>query len=490
MNFKTFLPLMLLGTSLLHGQSKPNVLFIIVDDLMKQLEVYGDSPIKTPELLKFSKEAMTFDRAYAQYPLCGPSRAALMTSRFPDNGGATYNKAGKSAMVQKNAAKFGVQTMPAYFKSQGYITVGGGKLYHNSVMPDKADTAVDFNVALSNHGHDGKKKKVKVDGKIKKMTFITEASNKGPFEHKDGLLVKQAKDWMAQHAGSGEGKPFFMCIGLKKPHSPYSCPKSFWDIYKREEMEVSSVKAPNDILSHYSLSSPDALLKVHSDTMKYDGVTLPHAKKEEMIHGYQACVSYADFLCGELLKALKENELYDNTIVVFTSDHGYKLGEYDRWAKYTLHEKDTVVPFLVRAPQHKGQFGRKTKAIVGLIDIYPSLAELCGLPIPDKIDGKSFAKTLSDPNWSERQYIRAVLPRVAKEDHSKGAGVSIIHENGYRYHHWWEGELSSFPKASDIVGYELYDHYRENQTAISTRNIYKEKPELLTQMRELALRKD
>ena len=480
---------LILSSTLGALEKKPNVLFIIADDLMKQMELYGHNKIKTPELSKLAKEALVFDRAYCQYPLCGPSRAALMTSKYPDVSGITWNQAGKSSTVQKKAKEMGIKTLPAYFKSQGYLTVGGGKLYHNSVIPDSADTQEDFSIAFFNPGHDGVKKKMKVEGKVKKSTTIAEASDKGLYEHKDGAVVKLAKEWLNKYTQTQEQKPFFMSIGLKKPHSPFSCPKHFWELYKKENLKLSQVKAPNDILIHYSLSKPTALLKVHSDTSMYDAHSLPEAKKLEMIHGYQACVSYADYLVGDLIRSLKQNGLYENTIIVFTSDHGYKLGEYDRWAKYTLHEKDSVVPFIVRAPQYKKSFNQKTKAIVGLIDIYPTLAELCGLPIPSNLDGKSFVKTLVDPNVSERDYVRTVLPRSASEDHPRAAGVSIMHKNGFRYHHWWQGELDTFPSQDQIIGYELYDHYNQNNSPISTKNLYQAKPELLEQMRELASQK-
>ena len=468
---------------------RPNILFVIADDLMKQVEVYGYNKIKTPELSKLAKDALVFDRAYCQYPLCGPSRASLMISKYPDVSGITWNQAGKSSTVQKKAKEMGIKTLPAYFKSHGYITVGVGKLYHNSVIPGSDDTQEDFSVAFFNSGHDGIKKKIKEDGKIKKSTTIAEASDKGIYENKDGTVVKLAKEWLGLYTQTKQQKPFFMSIGIKKPHSPFSCPKQFWDLYQKESLELSQVKAPNDILQHYSLSKPTALLKVHSDTQMYDAYSLPKAKKFEMIHGYQACVSYADYLVGDLIRSLKKNGLYENTIIVFTSDHGYKLGEYDRWAKYTLHEKDSVVPFIVRAPQYKKSFNQKTKAIVGLIDLYPTLVELCGLPVPSNLDGRSFVKTLADPNVSERDYIRTVLPRSASEDHPRAAGVSIAHKNGYRYHHWWEGELDDFPTPNQIISYELYDHYKQNDSAISGENIYKKKPEILKDMRKIALQK-
>jgi len=463
---------------------RPNVLFIIADDLMKQIEVYGDNTIKTPELNKLAQESMIFDRAYCQYPLCGPSRAALMLSCYPDKSGLTWNQGGKSSSVQKKGLSMGIKTMPAYFKANGYITVGGGKLYHNSVMPDTPDSATDFSVVLSNAGHDGKK--VKIPGSKTKSTHIIESSDLGIYEHKDGATVKRAKQWLSQHASSNNEQPFFMSIGIKKPHSPYSCPKEFYDLYVRKNMHISTVKAPENILTHYSLSKPSALLKVHADTKMYDAYSLPMEKKKEMIHGYQACVTYADYLVGDLIRSLKENKLYDNTIVVFTSDHGYKLGEYDRWAKYTLHEKDAVVPFLVRAPQYQATFGQKTNAIVGLIDIYPTLAELCGIPIPEKIDGKSFAKTLQDNSASERDFIRTVLPRAATESHPRAAGISIFHKSGYRYHQWWEGELNQTPSKESIAGYELYDHYNQNNTPISLKNIAKQHPEIIEKMHQIA----
>jgi arylsulfatase A-like enzyme len=449
---------------------KPNVLFIIVDDLMKQVELYGNETIKTPELNKLAAEAMLFDCAYCQYPLCGPSRAAMMMSKYPNKSGITWNQGGKSDSVQKKARSLGVETLPAFFKQNGYITLGGGKLYHNSVIPDEKSALHDFNIAFSPTGKDGKKVKV---GKGVKITTITEASEHGIYEHKDGHLVAEAKKWLTEH---GKEKPFFMCIGLKKPHSPFSAPKEFFKRYQRDEIQVSTIKPPAGILEHYSLSSPDALLKVHADTREFTAYTLPVEKKKEIIHGYYACVAYMDFLVGDLLNTLKENGLYENTIILFTSDHGYKLGEYDRWAKYTVHEKDAVVPLLIRVPSLQQGHGTTSASIIGLIDLYPTLAELCGLPQPENIDGISFVSTLKNPETSIRDYIHTFVTR-AETENPAAVGASIMHRNGYRYTQWSQEKASDFPTGKP-VGIELYDHYDNQNTPISTENIIRKRPEL------------
>ncbi len=457
---------------------KPNVLFIIADDLMKQVELYGNKAIKTPELNKLATDAMKFDRAYCQYPLCGPSRAAMMMSKFPNNSGLTWNQGGKSASTQKKAESLNVQTMPAYFKHHGYTTIGGGKLYHDSVVPDSDAAKHDFTVTFNNQGHDGKK--IKIKGSKTKTTNITEASSFGTYEHKDGALVAQAKEWLGMH---GKKNPFFMCIGIKKPHSPFSAPKEFFDLYNRKAIKPSTITPPSGILRFYSLSKPDALLSVHADTKQFDAYSLPEMKKKEIIHGYSACVSYADFLIGDLVNALKENGLYNNTIIAFTSDHGYKLGEYDRWAKYTVHEKDTVIPMLVRVPNLSNGHGTTSESIVGLIDLYPTLVDLCGLPKPGHIDGRSFVTTLQDPKIPAREYIHTFVTR-AEGDHPAAVGASIMHRNGYRYTQWSQEKAIDFP-GIDPVGIELYDHYNDQDTPISTENMAKKQPELVETMKEL-----
>lgn len=461
----------LLDSSLCTAHAeKPNVLFIIADDLMKQVELYGNDAVKTPRLNQLATEGLLFDRAYCQYPLCGPSRAAMMLSTFPNKSGITWNQGGKSAVAQKQAARLNVQTMPAYFRQYGYITVGGGKLYHDSVIPDSDSAQHDFKVAFEPTGKDGLKVQA---AKGVKLTNITEASDHGIYEHKDGHLVQQAREWLDQH---GQEKPFFMCIGLKKPHSPFSAPKQFFELYDRDAMRISTVQAPDNILEHYSLSKSSALLSVHADTKAYTADTLPNAKKMKIIHGYSACVAYMDHLVGDLIDSLKKNGLYDNTIIVFTSDHGYKLGEYNRWAKYTVHEKDTVVPLLVRVPQLPQAHGQTTKAIVGLIDLYPTLAELCGLPAPKKLDGVSFAKTLQNPNSAERSYVHTFVTR-AESDHPAATGASIMHQNGYRFTQWSQEKATDFPGVAP-VGIELYDHYHQNDTPLSLRNIAADHPGL------------
>lgn len=475
----------LLCLSVSEAQSKPNVLFIIVDDLMKQTELYGHSEIKTPNLSELAKDSTLFDRAYCQFPLCGPSRSSMMLSRYPDHGSVTYNQGGKSDKVQQIGKKLGIKTMPAYFKEQGYLTIGGGKLYHNSVDPSSEDAAYDFSVSFDNAGHDGQKVTVKKDGKKVKMTNITEKSDKSISEHKDGALIKKAITWLDQYSKTEASQPFFMSLGIKKPHSPYSCPEEFWKLYQRDKLVLNEIPPPNDIVTDYSLSKPTAVLSVHHDTESYDAHTLPEEKKYEMMHGYYACVSYIDNLIGQLIGTLKRNQLYENTIIVFTSDHGYKLGEYQRWGKYTLQEKDAVVPLLIRNPSHKNAHGQKSKAIVGLIDLYPTLAELCQIPIPQNLDGLSFKATLENPAISTRQYIRTVLPRAATDLKPRGAGLSMIHENGYRFHQWWEGSLEERPSKTNILGFELYDHYHTTNTPLSLKNIAKEKPEMIEEFQKL-----
>ncbi|MDD7985558.1 sulfatase [Lentisphaera marina] len=469
---------------LLNVSSKPNVLFIIADDLMKQVSLYGHNEIKTPELNKLAETSTLFDRAYCQYPLCGPSRASMMLSKYPDKTGITFNQAGKNSKVHAKAQAMSLMTMPAYFKSHNYLSVGGGKLYHNNVQ----EVDIDFDEILANSGHDGEKVKIKQVNVKKTQTLIAEISEEDPFKHKDGVLVKNAINWLKSYENKGSTKPFFMALGFKKPHSPFSCPEQFWDQYEAEEIKLTEVPKPNDILEEYSLSGVNSLLKVHPDTAQFDAYNLPMEKKLEIVHAYSACVTYIDFLVGEVITGLKAANLYDNTIIVFTSDHGYKLGEYDRWAKNTLHEKDSVVPLLIHYP---GQSSRVTsKAVVGLVDIFPTLTDLCSLPTPKNIDGRSFMRSLKDPNVAHRDYVRTVLPRTGGESKDKVSGVSIFHREGYRYHHWWRGDYKHVPKAEELMGIELYDHYKNSNSALSIKNIYKESPELTQKLQDLTLKND
>ena len=279
-----------------------------------------------------------------------------------------------------------------------------------------------------------------------------------------------------------------MALGFKKPHSPFSCPEQFWDQYEAEEIKLTEVPKPNDILEQYSLSGVNSLLKVHPDTAQFDAYNLPMVKKLEIVHAYSACVTYIDFLMGELITGLKAANLYDNTIIVFTSDHGYKLGEYDRWAKNTLHEKDSVVPLLIHYPGQSS--GEISKAVVGLVDIFPTLTDLCSLPTPKNIDGRSFMRSLKDPSVAHRDYVRTVLPRAGGETKDKVTGVSIFHREGYRYHHWWRGDYKHVPKAEELMGIELYDHYKNNDSPLSTKNIFRESPELMKKLQGLTLKND
>ncbi|WP_158275608.1 sulfatase [Marinilabilia rubra] len=463
---------------------KPNVVFIIADDLMKQTELYGYPEIKTPRLSKLADEAVLFNRAYCQYPLCGPSRAVIQASLYPSKTGITWNKPGKDEATQTKAASFNVKTMPHYFRDNGYTTVGGGKIYHNTTVGGKPGAIYDFDDVLSNAGVDGVKGTMP-DGK--KVTYITDNSTRTITEHRDGALIENAKAWLDTY-DAASNNPFFMCLGIKKPHSPFSAPSQFWDMYNRDEIKVSDILLPEGVNADLSLNGIDGLFSGHVDTYMYTGENIPVDKQKEIIHGYSACVSFADYLVGDIIDKLKAKNLYDNTIIVFVSDHGYKLGEYQRWAKSTVHEKDAVVPLLIRDPRKTSEHGKISQAIVGLIDIYPTLSELCGIPLPENIDGISFADVLFNTSVSGRTHISTIRVRSLSEiGIERAISLSIINPDGYRYTQHWGGEYDVFPMKEDIIAYELYDHYKYRNTPISVENLVNTETELLEEMRQLVL---
>jgi iduronate 2-sulfatase len=406
------------------SDAKPNILFIISDDLSTALSGYGHPQCKTPNLDKLAKTGVVFERAYCQYPVCGPSRSSFLTGQYPDT--LTYG-----GFREKFPE---IVTLPQYFRNNGYYTARISKIYHMGVPPDilKGTAGSDdplswdriFNVkALENKtpgDHEHLSPKFKKSG----GSFYTVKGADDDSIYVDGMAKTEALKWLDEL----KDRTFFLAVGMVRPHVPFVAPKSYFDQYNPQEMKLPVI--PDGDLDDV----PASALGKHND--KLYGMNLEQQRKA--LAGYYASVTYMDHLVGEILNKLTQLGLDKNTIIVFTSDHGFNLGEHGCWQKQQLWEDSLRVPLIVCGPGLKK--GVRTKKIVELVDLYPSLANLCDLPIPEELVGQSF-RPLVDPNssiqWKDKKYA-----------YSKVKGRSVRTDR-WRFNLWRKGEMA------------LYDHHND-----------------------------
>jgi iduronate 2-sulfatase len=418
-----------------ESTAQPNVLFIAVDDLRVELGCYGQRHVHSPNIDRLASEGTLFERAYCQQTVCNPSRASLLTGMRPD-----------TLRVWDLPTHFRVHrpdtvTLPQLFKQNGYHAQCVGKIFHNWRQDDwKGDPqswSVPSVLHYNSHGND----KPQITGELPPNL----ASGKGGIECRDvpdnayfdGRVAEAAIRALDQ--ASSNDKPFFLAVGFWKPHTPFNAPKKYWDLYERASIPVPrQVTPPSDV--------PDIALT----SSRYRGGADSDALRE-MHHGHLAAISYLDAQVGKVLAKLDESGLRENTIVVFWSDHGLHLGEHGLTRKTTAFELDARVPLIIATPSHKR--GQRSVALVELLDLYPTLAELCGVDAPPDLEGVSLCSLLSNPQASVKDvaltqtprpnYPRGKLPEVM--------GYSIRTER-FRYAEWRDFE-TGLPLAR-----ELYDH--------------------------------
>jgi len=407
------------------AKSKPNVLFIICDDLNNDMGMYGHPMVKTPNLDRLAGEGIRFNNTYCQYPLCGPSRASFMTGLYPDQTGIVRNA------IYLRQALPDVVSMSQHFINNGYAAIRIGKIYHYNVPADIGKDGHDDPASWTEkHNFYGRDKKDEdkvftlVPGKYGGTLSWLSADGTDD-EQTDGMGANKAVDILKKYAKNK--KPFFLAMGLFRPHTPYVAPHKYFNMYDRKLIRVPSVP------SKYYETIPEAarywLLR------KKDQVNLPKETAKKAIQAYYASISFADAQIGKILRTLDETGLRDNTIILFTSDHGYHMGEHGTYQKTTLFENAARVPLIISAPGMSR--GKTTDSLVEMVDFYPTLVALAGLKTPKHLVGKSLVPILKDPAHTVRDSALTKL----------GEGFSIRTAR-YRITGWGkDGE----------DGYELYD---------------------------------
>tara|TARA_A100001011_G_scaffold400840_1_gene519659 strand:+ start:8490 stop:9959 length:1470 start_codon:yes stop_codon:yes gene_type:complete len=422
--------------------SKLNVLFIVSDDLNCDIGAYGNNVISTPNLDNLAKKGVLFGNAHNQYPWCGPSRASFMTGLYPDQTKV------KQLRIYLRQAIPKVITLGQRFRQENYHSVRIGKIYHYHNPRDIGTAGHDDNYTwdqtVNPYGRD-KVEEYKINTLKPKQyggTLSWLEADGTDEEQTDGIGATEAIKFLDKFAKSGEN--FFLAYGLYRPHTPYVAPKKYYDLYETKKMEIPTSS------DQYLKSLPiPAAVSVRDKGEVQNNMDINTAKTIK--EAYYATTSFVDAQVGRVLDKLKETGLDKNTIVVFTSDHGYHLGEHGHWQKRTLFDNSTRVPLIVSGPGiNKDQ--KLMDAPIELIDIYPTLMDLVGIKTPEFVSGKSFAPLLKDSSAVVRKSALTELG-VSLSQGSKVQGYSIKTDR-FRLTQWGR---------NGVLGIELYDHIYDKE---------------------------
>ncbi len=467
-----------------------NVLFIAVDDLRPELGTYGHSMIKSPNIDQLASKSIVFERAYCQVAVCSPSRASLLTGRRPDT-----NHIWKISNDEYWRTYTNATTIPQYFKENGYISIGMGKIFH----PGRPSGNDDVEYSWSPEG----------------LPYFhgTDVTANGTSWHsfddnddvmRDGQVadnaIKVLQD-LKQNQTKGDNRPFFVAVGFHKPHLPFYAPKKYYDLYpSASETELPlNPDPPKDM--------PDIAFSVWGELRSFTDIgklfvgdncttnaeasifgkqcRVPDSVARELRRAYYSCISFTDAQIGKVMKELDDQGFADNTVIVLWADHGWQLGEHNEWCKHTNFEDAVHVPFLLHVPgmTDKGGNGLRSKALVELVDIFPTLTELTGIEKPPVcpegdqnilacVEGTSVVPLLKNPDmtWKKAafsQYARPDAglriipgyPPFPKNEDGESVMGYTIRVDEYRFTEWYKFDhITAKPDWSKIWGTELYNH--------------------------------
>jgi len=409
--------------------ARPNILFIAIDDMKPLIGAYGEEEAVTPNLDKLATESTVFQNAYTQWPVCGPSRASLMTGTRPETNGI-MNLKDKLRKVSPQMV-----TLPEFLKSMGYFTAASGKIYD----PRNMDSRQKHDAQSWSVPYENPKSKADKSGEDKLAVQIIDAPDR---QFIDGDILDKGLGLLEQ-AGK-QDKPFFVAVGFKKPHLPFACPKRFFDIYDPKDLPVAKFQEmPKGGLEKYISFQSGELVGSYGrgpNGQKYKSGDISEADQRHLLHGYYACTSFIDDLVGKLLTGLEKTGKADNTVVVLWGDHGFHLGDHGMWGKHTVMEQAAIVPLYFRVPGAKAQ---TVSAMAELTDMFPTIVELAGLEMPAQVEGISQLPVIEGRADSVRDAAVTTFKR-------KGARAYSMRTTGYRYTEW-------IKPSGELVYTELYD---------------------------------
>lgn len=443
-----------------QATERPNVLFIAVDDLRPDLGCYGAKHIHSPNIDKLARAGTVFSRAYCQQAVCSPSRTSLLTGRRPD-----------TTKVYDLQTHFRIHlpegvTLPQHFKQQGYHTQSMGKIFHGGLddpqswsVPSWFPKGQGYHKPESLKAIEEMRSRLKAEGKLYKEEVVRRDEKTGTVlkirrsgqrvrgpawedpdvadnELADGMVADKAVETLRQI----KDKTFFLAVGFYKPHLPFIAPAKYYDLYPAAGVRLAANPFPPKDVPPVALHDFGEL-RAYSDMPKLGPVS--DAKARELVRAYQAASSFTDAQIGRVLNELDRLGLRDKTIVVVWGDHGWHLGEHGMWCKHSNFEIATRVAMIISAPRQKTA-GKTTAALSEFVDIYPTLCELAGLPLPEGLEGTSLVPVINDP---DRPWKKAAFSQYPRQN---AMGYSVRTDR-YRYTEWAE-------PGQEPVGVELYDH--------------------------------
>jgi len=433
--------LTLLLTAAASGADRLNVLLVMSDDLNNDLGCYGNPVVKSPNIDRLAERGVRFDRAFCQYPLCNVSRSSMLTGMYPDQIG-----------VRNNRAKFrdtipDIVTLPQLFRNNGYFVARIGKIFHYGVPGQIGTNGLDdppsWDQVVNPRGRDKDDEALvySIDEKHHSMggTLSWLAADGTDEEQTDGIGATACIKLIESH----KDHPFFIAMGFYRPHTPYVAPKKYFRLYPVDELR-SPAEPRDDLVGIPMVAWMNRPLQLDLDELR----------KREAIQAYHAAISFMDAQLGRILDALERLGLDDKTVVVFVSDHGYHMGQHLLWQKTTLFEHSARVPLIIAAPGFASSRGKGSKALVEMLDIYPTLADLAGLKAPKTVQGISLRPQLDDAAAPARKTALTMLTshdRVHKPVLWPNSSGFTIRTDRFRYTEWDRGKY----------GAELYDHQND-----------------------------
>ena len=522
---KLLFPSLLLSFSLcVESALTKNILFIGVDDLRPDIaSIYGQSEVKTPNLDKFISTSTTFRRSYCQIALCSPSRTSLLTGLRPDTTKVwSIGPYFRETMGDKGNS---VVTLPQYFKLQGFYTIGVGKIFHPGTSSGGPSS--------SEGGGDGGWPFDPINGSWSEPYFFCDQFYNGTFQspamqnlpnareanagcvQSDACIecLRKADSYSGKHSWRGAkcdascypdgavadeavkrlnelkdmSEPFFLAVGFKRPHLGWMAPQSYFDLYDVNNVSLAQHRMPPKDMPRVAFSQNGEMcgmddVQCEKDENGYELV--PESRHAELRRAYYAAVSFMDSQLGRVLDALEETGLDQNTAVVFWGDHGYQLGEHGLWCKITNFELATRVPLVMRLPNHTNP-GSESTALVSLLDIYPTLLDIAGLPPNPSLEGRSFRSLLTDSSSDDTSSssFNVSFSQFLRPNNTMGLSVRT---SQYRFTWWGEfNTTSSNPIWSEPSELELYDHINDSGTdfdAYENINVAEDNPEIVSEM--------
>ena len=455
------------------GAKKPNILFIVSDDLKPLLGCYGTSWIQSPNIDRLAAKGTVFTSNYCQVAFCAPTRFSLLTGLRPDTTGVYLNPDQAQDLLRTRLPD--VVTLPQHFKNHGYITHPLHKVFDGRTVDPRHDAAswtVPYGPwdmapgekpAPGGYQDPATKARLTEVLKLGKPTSgpATEACDIPDNAYHDGGVTHTAAKRIREFAAQKE--PFFLAVGFVKPHLPFVAPKKYWDLYDRSTVPLAPFqqlpqKSPHDI-GFYSNSGE---LRDYSDISKTGPI--PESQQRELVHGYAACVSYVDAQVGLLMQTLTDCGVADDTIICFWGDHGWHLGEHGHWGKLTNYEDAARAPLIISAPGVSG--GKRVTSLTEFLDVYPTLCELAGLPIPAHVEGRSLTPLMRGHDTILHEAA------ITQMSHGRGANATMgwsIRTSRYRYIEWRAADFSALkprfgdrPQAMELYDYQTDPQEREN----------------------------